>query len=98
MFYKSNVENPNLVLFHYNQVVKDVNPISLECRSLILDSSDNWKVVSFPFRRFFEYEDQRGEDIRKKFDWSSAKIYEKFDGSITIMYFYKGKWRVSSTN
>jgi RNA ligase len=30
-------------------------------------------------------------------DWSSAKVYEKLDGSLMVLYYYADKWHVSSS-
>lgn len=83
----------NLVMLKYNQINADMtSPIVRECRGLILDESDCWKVVSFPFTKFFNAD----EPNAAKIDWTSAVVQEKLDGSIMSMYWYKGEWRVAS--
>lgn len=32
-----------------------------------------------------------------KFDWNSAVVYEKKDGSLAFMYYYQGNWHVASS-
>jgi hypothetical protein len=84
---------PNLVQFSYDQIEspKD-HPIVRECRGIILDSANNWNVVAYPFNRFFNY----GEPCADKIDWSTARVQEKVDGSLIIMYYYDGKWHVAT--
>ena len=53
---REHTQYPNLLLFKYNQIHSPLShPICQECRGLILDSEDNWKVVAYPFRKFFNY-------------------------------------------
>ena len=58
------------------------NPIVQECRGLILDRHENWSVLSFPFRKFFNY----GEGHAATIDWSTARAEEKVDGSLVTLY------------
>ncbi len=30
-------------------------------------------------------------------DWTSAAVYEKLDGSLAVLYYYKDEWWVSSS-
>ena len=70
---------PNLVLFKYDQIKSPTYPpIVKECRGIILDENDNWKVVSYPFNRFYNYGQNEAE---KDIDWSTAVVQEKADGS-----------------
>ena len=83
----------NLVMLKYNQINADMtSAIVRECRGLILDEANDWKVVSFPFTKFFNAE----EPNAAKIDWKSAVVQEKLDGSIMSMYWYNGQWRVAS--
>lgn len=83
----------NLVMLKYNQINADMtSAIVRECRGLILDEANDWKVVSFPFAKFFNAE----EPNAAKIDWKSAVVQEKLDGSIMSMYWYNGQWRVAS--
>lgn len=87
-------EYANLVLLKYNQINSPMaEPIVQECRGLILDSDKDWAVVCRPFDKFFNY----GEPNAASIDWESARVYEKLDGSLMSLYFYDGKWRVSSS-
>lgn len=85
---------PNLHLFKYNQIDSPMNEkIVHESRGIILDETNNWNVVSFPFTKFFNY----SEHLAANIDWPSAKIFEKLDGSLITMYPYAGAWYISTT-
>jgi hypothetical protein len=64
-----------------------------ECRGLILDERAKWKVVAFPYLKFFNY----GEENAAEIDWTTAKVYDKVDGSLATLYHYKGEWNLSSS-
>lgn len=84
---------PHLVFFKYNQVESPMNhPVVQECRGLMLDESNDWMAVSYPFNKFFNYGEGNAADI----DWSTARVYEKLDGSLMTMYYYDGVWQVAS--
>jgi T4 RnlA family RNA ligase len=87
---------PNLYQFTYDQIesskIKD-HPMVRECRGIILDREDNWKVVARPFDRFFNW----GETVSGcEFDFSSMVAQEKIDGSLIILYYYRGSWNVAT--
>lgn len=84
----------NLVLLKYSQLNTPRNhPITNDCRGLILDEDDDWRVVCYPYTRFFNY----GEGHAAEIDWPSARVYEKVDGSLMSLYHYDGRWHVSSS-
>jgi hypothetical protein len=84
----------NLVSFKYNQIDSPKNhPVVLECRGIILDENNNWKVVAYPFNRFFNADEGHAQDI----DWDSAVVQEKLDGSLIIYYWYMDQWFVATS-
>ena len=64
-----------------------------ECRGLIVDFKANYRVVAYPYLKFFNFGEENAEEI----DWSTAKVYDKVDGSLATLYWYKGEWFVSSS-
>ena len=84
----------NLTLFKYNQID---SPFSFEevkeCRGLILDSSNNWSVVLYPFHKFFNL----GETNAHPIDWRTAKVFDKLDGSLISFYFHNFEWHVATS-
>ena len=85
---------PNLAMLKYSQINSPMaEPIVQECRGLILDEADNWRVVSFPFTKFFNH----GEGHAAPIDWASAAVYDKLDGSLMTLYWYDRQWHVASS-
>jgi RNA ligase len=83
-----------LVILNYDQIDSPkYSPITRECRGLVLDTTD-WSVVAKPFSRFFNYGESR-EEINN-FDWKNFSTLEKHDGSLAIVYNYRGTWRVNT--
>jgi tRNA splicing ligase len=57
-------------------------PIVQECRGLILDEKENWKLVAYPYKKFFNYQEKYAAEL----DWKNITVYEKVDGSIATLY------------
>lgn len=91
---KRHPRHPNLVLFKYNQIESPfAEEIVRECRGIILDESDSWRIVSRAFNKFFNH----GEGRAAELDWSTARVQEKVDGSLCVMYWYGGEWHVATS-
>ena len=69
------------------------DPMVQECRGIILDEADGWRVVSRSFDKFFNY----GEGHAAALDWGTAQVQEKVDGSLITVYAYKGAWHAATT-
>lgn len=82
---------PNLVQLCYHQIDTPKNDITNECRGIILDTKNDYKVVCYPFYRFGDY-----NPSKNKVDFNNCKFYKKIDGSICTLYYYGNKWRVST--
>lgn len=91
--FKKDPEFPNLHLFKYGIDAPMGERICQESRGIILDSNEDWKIVSRAFDKFFNYH----EGHAAKINWENAKVQEKLDGSLMIVYPYKGKWRIQSS-
>lgn len=86
--------HPSLVLLKYDQIDSPMGErLVQECRGLILDEADNWRVVSRSFDKFFN----AGEGHAAAIDWSTAQVQEKLDGSLCVLYHYAGAWRVQTS-
>ncbi len=84
----------DLVLLKYNQIEADWTKSALyDCRGLILDKANNWEVVAYPYKKFFNSQ----EGYAAKIDWESAECMEKGDGSLITLYFYNNDWHVSTS-
>ncbi len=86
-------EDDGFVLFKYNQIASDFNEeICKEARGLILDIQDNFRVVRYAFKKFFNVD----EGFAAHLDWDTAIATEKIDGSIMSVWFARGKWHLST--
>lgn len=86
--------HPNLVLLKYNQIASAMGErIVQESRGIILDESDGWRVVSRAFDKFFNH----GEGHAAPIDWTTARVQEKVDGSLCVLYSYRGEWHVATS-
>ena len=82
---------PELVCLCYDQVNTPKNEITNECRGIIINK-DTFEIVCCPFTRFGDYSPKS----KYTFYLSNFHYYEKIDGSLISMYFYKGVWNVST--
>ncbi len=82
-------EFPELTLFVYDQIEsRPSDPLARQCRGLILNSADNWNIVSYSMNRFAN----SGEGWAAPIDWTSCQIQEKLDGSLAVLYHYANRW------
>lgn len=98
VFMKRHKVFPNLVQFNYDLIESypnRLNEVSRISRGIILDESNDWSVVCYPFRRFFNMGELETDEI----NWNDKNlaVYEKVDGSLLSMYFYK-RWQVCTRN
>ncbi len=70
-----------------------MNPMVRECRGIILDESKGWAIVSRAFDKF----GNEGEGYVPEIDWSTARVQEKLDGSLCVLYHYDGAWHVATS-
>lgn len=86
-------EDDGFVLFKYNQIASDFSQeICKEARGLILDMQDNFRVVRYAFKKFFNID----EGFAAHIDWDTAIASEKIDGSIMSVWYARGKWHLST--
>lgn len=83
----------DFVLFKYSQIDSDFNEeICREARGLILDAHNNFKVVRYAFKKFFNLDEGYADSI----DWDTAVATEKIDGSIMSVWYARGEWHLST--
>lgn len=86
-------EQDGFYLFKYSQINSDFSEeICKEARGIILDSLDNWKVVRYSFKKFFNV----GEPHAATIDWDHAYATEKIDGSLMSLWYARGEWHLST--
>jgi len=79
----------DLTIWNYTpkvQYEKLWDNITLQCRGLVTNSEG--KIIARPFKKFFNYEEHKPEDIPNE----EYVVYEKLDGSLGILFNYKGEW------
>lgn len=74
---------------HICQFERAWDDVTLQCRGLVVDGDDN--IVARPFRKFFNMGEQD-----QPFLWPPDQVYEKLDGSLGIIFFYKGELRCAT--
>ena len=81
-------DHPTLPLSIYNysrtcQYDRLWDPVTLDCRGLVLDNEGN--VIAKPFPKFFNMEELSDSEIPKE----SFEVFEKMDGSLGIFFHYE---------
>jgi hypothetical protein len=72
---------------------------------LVIDI-DSLKIVSYPYNHFPKHDNRYlfGNKSKKipfvkfsfEIDWNTAIVYEKLDGHLVTLYYYKGEWQTST--
>jgi hypothetical protein len=92
--HKRHKRYPNIITLKYSQIDSPMGEqVPRECRGLVLDEDDSYREVSRAFDKFFNH----GEGHAAPIDWSTASCQEKVDGSLCVVYPYKGEWHVATT-
>jgi hypothetical protein len=80
--------------------VDKANPIVRACRGAVVERVDNdgdhspyFRLVAYAFDRFFNMGEAEADEI----DWSSANVYEKYDGSLIKLFWNGEQWVVSTS-
>lgn len=85
---------PQLVLLKYDQIASPMGErLVQECRGIVLDQDNDWGVVARAFDKFFNH----GEGHAAPIDWATARVQEKVDGSLCLLFPYEGEWHVATT-
>jgi hypothetical protein len=85
-------KDEKLVILNYSQIDSDMSQeICQACRGLILEVG-TYNLVSRSFPKFFNY----GESNAAILNESNLRIYEKLDGSLVEVYYYKDSWRIAT--
>lgn len=85
--------NSNLVTIDYDQIESPrFHPIVDECRGIVV-CMDTGKIVCWPYKRFYNYEEGNDKNI---FDWNSAIVQSKEDGSLIKVYYHNNRWHIGT--
>ena len=82
---------PELVCLVYDQLETPKNAITNDCRGIVLNAN-TFDIIAYPFTRFNDYNPKQPTE----FDKNNFRCFEKIDGSLISMYYYKGKWNIST--
>ncbi len=83
-----NGDEETVYIYNYHQWKTPYrSTIGKEARGLILNKLSN--VISFSFERFPSYKQDSEAD--EEFHWDSAYLEEKLDGSLVVIYSYRGQ-------
>jgi hypothetical protein len=82
-----------LVSLKYDQIESPMHePLVQQCRGMIVDV-DRRQVVAWPYNKFWNH----GEHLADPIDWATARVQEKLDGSLMILYWHDEQWTVASS-
>lgn len=71
--------------------------VTRRCRGLVVSDGDG-AVVAWPLRKFFNTVDHaRGLPYAPPLPTGPFRIYDKVDGSLGLVFFWRGQWRVVTT-
>ena len=80
-----------LTIWNYTEKVQYENlwdEVTLMCRGLVTD--DTGDIVATPFQKFFNIEEGKFEPTE------NFEVFEKMDGSLGIVFWYRGQWVVAT--
>ena len=80
-----------LTIWNYSEKVQYDNlwdDITMQTRGLVTDEKGN--IVARPFKKFFN------DSEKKHTPTPDFDVYEKMDGSLGILFYYKGEWVLST--
>lgn len=87
-----------LVLFNYTDKTtfeKAWDEVTLNARGTVYEI-ETGKVVAFAFPKIFNFEELPTEKRNEILNERYFDVFEKADGSLGIIYFYDGEWRVNT--
>lgn len=83
----------DLVSLKYNQIESPMHePIVQECRGMVVHVPTG-TILAHPYNKFWNH----GETLAAPIDWDTARVLEKLDGSLMILYHHGGEWCVASS-
>jgi RNA ligase len=91
LLYKQVHPSLPLTIWNYTEKVQYENlwdEVTLMCRGLVTD--DTGDIIATPFHKFFNIEEGKFEPTE------NFEVYEKMDGSLGIVFWYRGQWVVAT--
>ncbi|GAA2107801.1 RNA ligase [Streptomyces synnematoformans] len=69
-------------------------PVTRRCRGLVVDDGTG-EIIGWPFEKFFNL-DEAGQPYAPPLPDEPFQIFDKIDGSLSVVFFYDGQWRAAS--
>jgi RNA ligase len=91
LLYKQVHPSLPLTIWNYTEKVQYENlwdEVTLMCRGLVTDNEGD--IVATPFHKFFNIEEGKFTPTE------NFEVYEKMDGSLGIVFWYRGQWVVAT--
>jgi hypothetical protein len=87
------VRDGQLVSLKYNMIDSPMDvPIVQQCRGMVVDTTRKI-VLAWPYNKFWNH----GEGAAAPIDWTTARVQEKLDGSLMLLYWNGEAWAVASS-
>lgn len=85
----------DVVVFNYSHLTPLNTEIGKEARALFLQLK-TWFVVGKSIGGFLDIHSKDIDSTLNTFNWSKAKAYNKYDGCLVVLYYYKEQWRLGT--
>jgi hypothetical protein len=85
----------DVVVFNYSPLTPMNTEIGKEARALFLQLK-TWNVVGKSIGGFLDIHSKEISTTLETFDWEKAKAYNKYDGCLVVLYYYKDEWRLGT--
>lgn len=85
----------DVVVFNYTPLTPLNTEIGREARALFLQLK-TWFVVGKSIGGFLDIHSKDISSTLNNFNWSKAKAYNKYDGCLVVLYYYKDEWRLGT--
>lgn len=87
-------EYEDRAVFDYSQIDSPkTHPLVMQCRGLITNK-ERTEIICRPFDRFFNLGE--APETQATLDMTKAIAYEKVDGSLIKIYYYKDNWEIAT--
>jgi hypothetical protein len=84
-----------VVVFNYSHLTPLNTEIGREARALFLQLK-TWFVVGKSIGGFLDIYSKDINSTLETFNWNEAKAYNKYDGCLVVLYYYKDQWRLGT--
>lgn len=84
----------DLVSLKYDQIESPMDhPLVRTLRGMVVLDAERPVILAHPYDKFWNH----GEGKAAAIDWSTARVLDKLDGSLAILYAHENEWRWASS-